>query len=93
LKLNCIITGELFQYSIGTIPVLHITNPDLVKAFSQCTPLELGRPEHVRKFSSPLFGGKGIIMAGAELWAHERKIIAQEFLMHRVKVILITIGP
>jgi hypothetical protein len=74
------------MYSIGTIPILHITDPDLVKAVSQCTPFELGRPEHIRKARGSLLGEKGILMADAELWDHERKIIAREFFMHRVKV-------
>jgi cytochrome P450 len=77
--------GQLFLYSIGTIPILHITEPDIVKTVSQCTPFELGRPEYVRKARSSLFGDKGIVMANGELWAHERKIIAQEFFMHRIK--------
>ncbi|XP_078180989.1 cytochrome P450 714C2-like [Carex rostrata] len=77
--------GQLFLYSIGTVPILHITEPDLVKAISQCTPFELGRPEYVRKARSSLFGDTGIMMADGELWAHGRKIIAQEFFMHRIK--------
>lgn len=80
-------TGQLFLYSIGTIPILHITDPDLVKAVSQCTPFELGRPQYVRKARRSLFGEHSIVMADSELWAYERKIIAQEFFMHRVKVI------
>lgn len=76
----------MFLYSIGTVPILHITEPDLVKAISQYTPFELGRPEYVRKARSSLFGDTGILMANGELWAHGRKIIAQEFFMHRIKV-------
>lgn len=76
----------MFLYSIGTIPVLHITKPELVKAVSQYTPFELGRPEFIKKARKALFGEKGIVTANGELWAHERKIVAQEFFMHRVKV-------
>jgi cytochrome P450 family 714 subfamily C len=77
----------LFLYSIGTIPVLHITRPDLVKAVSQYTSFEL--PEFIIKDRKPIFGENGIITVNGELWAYERKIIAQEFFMHKVKVITV----
>ncbi|KAJ4786970.1 Cytochrome P450 714C2 [Rhynchospora pubera] len=77
--------GQLFLYSIGTTPILHITEPDLVKAVSHCTVFELGRPELIIKARKSLFGEKGIIMSSGELWTHERKMLQQEFFMHRVK--------
>lgn len=73
---------------MGTIPILHVTEPDLVKAVCQCTPFDLGRPEFVKKTRKPLFGENSLVTANGELWAHERKVIAQEFSMHRVKVII-----
>ncbi|KAJ4813015.1 Cytochrome P450 protein [Rhynchospora pubera] len=80
--------GQLFLYSIGTTPILHITEPDLVKAVSQCTVYELGRPELVIKARKSLFGENGLLMTSGELWTHERKILQQEFFMHRVKEML-----
>ncbi|KAJ4771997.1 Cytochrome P450 714C2 [Rhynchospora pubera] len=77
--------GKLFLYSIGPTPILHITEPDLVKAVSQCTVFELGRPELFIKSRKSIFGEKGIVMSSGELWTHERKMLQQEFFMHRVK--------
>ncbi|KAJ4807400.1 Cytochrome P450 714C3 [Rhynchospora pubera] len=57
--------GQLFLYSIGTTPILHITEPDLVKAVSHCTVFELGRPELIIKARKSLFGEKGIISGGS----------------------------
>ncbi|XP_038980821.1 cytochrome P450 714C2-like [Phoenix dactylifera] len=76
--------GPIFMYSTGSIQLLHVSHPDLVKEISLCKSLDLGRPSYIQKERGALFG-RGIIASNGAVWAHQRKIIAPEFFMDKVK--------
>lgn len=76
--------GPIFLYSTGNILLLYVSHPDLVKEISLQKSLDLGKPRYIQKERGPLFGS-GILTANGSVWAHQRKIIAPEFFMDRVK--------
>ncbi|PON58855.1 Cytochrome P450 [Parasponia andersonii] len=76
--------GPVFIYAAGSIQFLCITNVEMVKEVSLCTSLNLGRPPYISKDHGPLFG-QGIISASGPIWAHQKKIIAPEFYLDKVK--------
>ncbi|XVF75706.1 hypothetical protein PTKIN_Ptkin13bG0208200 [Pterospermum kingtungense] len=76
--------GSTFMFSLGTIHVLHVSDPDLVKDITTCTSLDLGKPSYQHKEFGPLLGN-GILSSNGAIWAHQRKIIAPELYMEKVK--------
>ncbi|KAK8479440.1 hypothetical protein V6N13_063231 [Hibiscus sabdariffa] len=76
--------GPTFLFSLGNIQILHITDADLVKEIITCTSMDLGNPTYQQKERGPLLG-KGILTSNGELWAHQRKIIAPELYLDKVK--------
>ncbi|KAE8655651.1 Cysteine proteinases superfamily protein isoform 1 [Hibiscus syriacus] len=76
--------GPTFLFSLGNIQILHIIDADLVKEIITCTSMDLGNPTYQQKERGPLLG-KGILTSNGELWAHQRKIIAPELYMDKVK--------
>lgn len=83
LKLT--IAGSTFLYSTGAIQLLCITDAEMVKEMSLCTSLNLGKPSYLSTERGPLLG-RGILSSNGPYWAHQRKIIAPEFYLERVKV-------
>lgn len=73
------------MYSVGTIQILCVTDAEMVKEISQCTSLNLGKPSYLSKDHGPLLG-QGIFSSNGSYWAHQRKIIAPEFYLNKVKV-------
>lgn len=73
------------MYATGNIQILCVTNPDMVKEISLCTSLNLGKPAYLSKDRGPLLG-RGILTSNGPYWAHQRKIIAPEFYLDKVKV-------
>ncbi|XP_075646980.1 cytochrome P450 714C2-like [Castanea sativa] len=76
--------GQIFLYSSGNIQLLCITNPEVVKEISLCTSLSLGKPSYLSKDRGPLLG-QGILSSNGAIWAHQRKIIAPELYIDKVK--------
>ncbi|XP_059313047.1 cytochrome P450 714C2-like [Lycium ferocissimum] len=76
--------GSIFMYSAGTIQILCVTDAEMVKEISQCTSLNLGKPSYLSKDHGPLLG-QGIFSSNGAYWAHQRKIIAPEFHLNKVK--------
>ncbi|KAF6172659.1 hypothetical protein GIB67_041982 [Kingdonia uniflora] len=76
--------GTLFAYSMGNMVILHVTDPDLAREICQCKDTEFGRPLYLRKNRGALLGNS-IISSAGDLWSHQRKTIAPEFLMGTVK--------
>lgn len=76
--------GPIFVYATGNIQILCVTNPDMVKEISLCTSLNLGKPTYLSKDRGPLLG-RGILTSNGPYWAHQRKIIAPEFYLDKVK--------
>lgn len=70
---------------MGNVPALHVSHPDVVKDINLCLSLDLGKATYLKKAHEPLFG-HGILKSNGVLWAHQRKIIAPEFFLDKVKV-------
>ena len=73
------------MYATGSIQTLHVIHPDMVKELASCKSLDLGKPSYLQKEHGPLLG-MGILTANGDLWVHQRKVIAPEFFMDKVKV-------
>ena len=78
-------TGPTFTYSTGNAQLLCITDPEMVKHISLCTSLSLGKPSFLAKERKALFGS-GILTSSGANWAYQKKIIAPELHMDKVKV-------
>lgn len=65
-----------------------VTDTEMVKELSICTSLSLGKPVYHSKERGPILGN-GILSSSGLIWAHQRKIIAPEFYLDKVKVILV----
>ncbi|KAL0425439.1 UNVERIFIED_CONTAM: cytochrome [Sesamum radiatum] len=76
--------GTTFLYSTGNIQLLCITDLEMVKEVIHCTSLNLGKPTYLSTERGPLLG-RGILSSNGPYWAYQRKIIAPEFYVHRVK--------
>ncbi|KAM0948008.1 putative cytochrome P450 [Dioscorea sansibarensis] len=76
--------GHVFLYTMGNVPALHVSHPDVVKDISLCLSLDLGKATYLKEAHEPLFG-HGILKSNGETWAHQRKIIAPEFFLDKVK--------
>ncbi|PKU87406.1 Cytochrome P450 714B3 [Dendrobium catenatum] len=82
--MNLHYVGPIFLYTMGNVPMLHVSDPDLVREMNLCKSLDLGKATYLQKTHEPLFG-HGILKSSGESWAHQRKIIAPEFYMDKVK--------
>ena len=78
-------TGQVFVFSLGNTQILLVTQPDIVREISTCTSLDLGKPSYQHKDRGPLLG-QGILTSNGAVWAHQRKILAPELYMEKVKV-------
>lgn len=74
----------MYTYSNGARQHLYINQAELVKEMNQCGTL-LGKPSYVSKRLKPMLGN-GIIRSNGHCWTQQRKIIAPEFFMEKVKV-------
>ncbi|KAL0393910.1 UNVERIFIED_CONTAM: cytochrome [Sesamum latifolium] len=64
--------------------ILYVNNPELVKEITTSTSLDLGKPSYQQTVLKPLVG-KGILPSNGSAWALQRKIIAPELFMDKVK--------
>ncbi|GFZ20016.1 hypothetical protein Acr_28g0007210 [Actinidia rufa] len=76
--------GKLFTFSLGNKQIVHVTRPDVVKEITRITSMDFGRPSYHRKELAPLFGG-GILPSNGPLWQYQKKILAPELHMDKVK--------
>lgn len=76
--------GLVFTYSTGSRQHLLINEPELVKELNQTKTLDLGKPSYLTKRFRPMLGN-GIIRSNSHEWARQRKIIAPEFFIDKVK--------
>ena len=65
---------------------MYVNQPELVKEMNQCITLALGKPYYVTKRLAPMLGN-GILRSNGLIWAQQRKIVAPEFFMDKVKVV------
>lgn len=77
--------GPLFTFSLGKLQVLCVSNPDVVKEITKCPSQDLGKPSYQQKELGPLLG-QGILTSNGSVWARQRKIMAPELFMDKVKV-------
>ena len=73
------------MFSLGNIQILYLNEPDIVREITTCTTLELGKPSYQQKERGALLG-QGILTSNGIKWAHQRKILAPELYMEKVKV-------
>lgn len=76
--------GPVFLYTMGNVPFLHVAHPELVRDMSLCLSLDFGKSTYMRKTQEPLFG-HGIVKSNGKSWAQQRKIIAPELFLDKVK--------
>ncbi|KAE8690535.1 putative VIRB2-interacting protein 2 [Hibiscus syriacus] len=86
MPLNCILNPvrEVFMFSLGNTQILFVNQRDVVKEITTCTSLALGKPSYQQKEFCTLLG-QGILTSNGALWAHQRKILAPELYMDKVK--------
>lgn len=75
----------MYTYSTGNKQHLYVNHPELVKEMNQCITFGLGKPSYITKRLAPLLGN-GILRSNGHFWAQQRKIVAPEFFMDKVKV-------
>ncbi|KAA8550472.1 hypothetical protein F0562_002156 [Nyssa sinensis] len=76
--------GQVFMFSLGNTQILLVTEPDMVREITTCTSLDLGKPSYQQKERGALLG-QGILTSNGAIWAHQRKILAPELYMEKVK--------
>ncbi|RVW24137.1 Cytochrome P450 714C2 [Vitis vinifera] len=76
--------GQVFMFSLGNTQILHVNQPDIVKEITTCTSLDFGKPSYQHRELGPLLG-QGILTSNGAVWAHNRKILAPELYMDKVK--------
>ncbi|MQL91625.1 hypothetical protein Taro_024247 [Colocasia esculenta] len=74
--------GSIFVYSMGNLESLYVSDAGLVREINNCKSLDLGKPAYL--LFKPLFGN-GILGSSGSTWAHQKKVIAREFFMDKVK--------
>ncbi|KAK2982103.1 hypothetical protein RJ640_011714 [Escallonia rubra] len=72
------------MFALGTTQTLSVTEPNLVREMTTCTSLDFGRPLSGTKELRALLG-QGILNSNGAHWAHQRKIIAPELFVDKVK--------
>ncbi|KAH7542857.1 hypothetical protein FEM48_Zijuj02G0119800 [Ziziphus jujuba var. spinosa] len=76
--------GDVFAFALGNTQVLCVNQPEMVREITTCTSLDLGKPLYQFKDRGPLLG-QGILTSNGTFWAHQRKILAPELYMDKVK--------
>ncbi|GAB2212322.1 hypothetical protein Drorol1_Dr00020281 [Drosera rotundifolia] len=76
--------GLVYTYSTGNRQHMYVNHPGMVKEISQNMSLHLGKPSYVTKALAPMLG-RGILRSNGEVWSQQRKIVAPEFFMEKVK--------
>ncbi|KAL0419360.1 UNVERIFIED_CONTAM: cytochrome [Sesamum radiatum] len=76
--------GDVFMFSLGNTQIVHVTQTAMVREITTCTSLDLGKPTYQAKERGSLLG-QGVLTSNGPLWAHQRKILAPELYMDKVK--------
>ncbi|KAK4775903.1 hypothetical protein SAY87_023864 [Trapa incisa] len=76
--------GEMFVFALGNTQIVHVVQSDVVRDITTCTSLDLGKPSYQHKERGALLG-QGILTSNGTFWAHQRKILAPELYMEKVK--------
>lgn len=78
------IYGRVFMFLIGSTVSLYVSDPDLTKDLCLNKSLFIGKADLSNRSFKAMFG-KGIILSSGHAWEIQRKIIAPEFFMLKVK--------
>ena len=73
------------MFSLGNTPVLVVNKYDVIKEVITCTSLDLVKPSFPGLDLEALLGN-GIVTANGNSWAYQRKILAPELFIDKVKV-------
>nr|ASB17945.1 cytochrome P450 CYP714E38 [Polygala tenuifolia] len=76
--------GKNFTFALGTMQVLFLSGPEVVKQVYQCSSIDLGKPVYQQKEHGALLG-TGILTSNGPLWAYQRKMMQPELLIEKVK--------
>ncbi|KAJ4832519.1 hypothetical protein Tsubulata_800077 [Turnera subulata] len=76
--------GPLYMYSTANKQHLYVGRPELIKELHHHKSLGLGKPAYLAKALEPMLGD-GVANVNGPYWAHQRKVIAPEFFIHKVK--------
>ncbi|GMN25978.1 hypothetical protein TIFTF001_001145 [Ficus carica] len=76
--------GQVFMFALGNIQILHVNEPEAVREITTCTSLDLGKPTYQHKERGALLG-QGILTSNGNIWVHQRKILAPELYIDKVK--------
>ncbi|KDP45666.1 hypothetical protein JCGZ_17273 [Jatropha curcas] len=76
--------GQVFVFSLGNLQILNVNQPEIVKEITTCTSMDFGKPSYQHKERGALLG-QGILTSNGAIWAHQRKILAPELYMDKVK--------
>ncbi|XP_027337137.1 cytochrome P450 714C2-like [Abrus precatorius] len=79
--------GPIYLFSSGNIQWLMVADIEMVKEVIMHTSLNLGKPTYLSKDLGPLLG-QGILSSSGPIWAHQRKIIAPELYLDKVKAMV-----
>lgn len=76
--------GRIYMFSTGTLQHLLVNEAELIKELKLHKSLDLGKPSYLSRAQEPLLGN-GIIKANGQHWSFQKKLIAPEFFLHKVK--------
>ncbi|KAA8550479.1 hypothetical protein F0562_002163 [Nyssa sinensis] len=76
--------GPTYMYATGNVQNLYVTDPDLIKEICLFKSWDMGKPQYLIAQLKPLFGF-GVSRANGQIWAHQRKIIAPQFFIDKLK--------
>ncbi|KAL3531004.1 hypothetical protein ACH5RR_010326 [Cinchona calisaya] len=76
--------GDVFMFSLGNTLILHVTNHEMVREITTFTSLDLGKPAYQAKERGALLGN-GVLTSNGTHWSRQRKILAPELYMDKVK--------
>ncbi|KAM5560757.1 hypothetical protein ABKV19_021750 [Rosa sericea] len=79
--------GPVYMYSTGSQQHLVVSDPQLIRELRSHNSMDLGRPTYMNKNFQALTGDS-FLVANGEKWAYQRKIIAPEFFLDKVKDML-----
>ncbi|PRQ42630.1 putative cytochrome P450 [Rosa chinensis] len=76
--------GPIYMYSTGINQHLYVSDPKLLMEIKQHNSLDLGKPTYLGKPLRPLLGD-GLLRTNGKQWAVQRKLLAPEFFLGKVK--------
>ncbi|WJZ97390.1 hypothetical protein VitviT2T_015998 [Vitis vinifera] len=82
--LSILTTRGTFTFALGNEQLLYVADTKLVKEINLSKTLDLGKPSYLQKDRGPLLG-KGLITSNGAVWFHQRKTIAPQLFMDKVK--------